>query len=237
MRPDTLLHEMDAWSVEHAVIAPWDEFIAVYNREGNQSIAAIVRAHPDRFSGLAVANPWYGPKAVEILREGFDLGLVGICLHPGRQGFHLTESIVDSLVEVCVEYERPIYSHTGTPICAEPFQLAELARRYPEAAFVMGSAAWSDFCGYDVIPAAEQAPNILVEMSCAAPGFLKTFLERIGPDRALFGSAYPRSCYSFEINKIMRLGLPADVLGKLMSANARRLWGIDTRPFPLGKGG
>jgi predicted TIM-barrel fold metal-dependent hydrolase len=53
--------------------------------------------------------------AVDELKRAFDAGLVGLYLHPGRQGFHLTEAVVDPLIEVCGERGKPVYSHTGTP--------------------------------------------------------------------------------------------------------------------------
>jgi len=220
---------MDEWSVDRAVIAPSDEFVAIYNDEGNRRIGDLARLHPDRFSGLAVANPWYGNKALDCLRRAFEDGMVGLYMHPGRQGFHLTERVIDPLIELCIEYSRPIYSHTGAPVCSMPHQLAELAGRHPDAQFIMGHAAWSDFGGYDAIPAVNQASNITVEMSCTAPGFVGRFICEVGPGRALFGSAYPRSRYAFEIPKIKGLNLPRDVYEKLMSGNARRLWRIGCR--------
>jgi len=221
-----LLQQMDEWSVSHAVVAPSDELVAVYNEAGNGRIVEVVRGHPDRLSGLAVANPWYGAKAVTILQSAFEQGLIGLYLHPGRQGFHLTDEIVDPLVEACIAHDKPIYSHTGTPICAMPFQLAELAARHPKATFVMGHSAWSDFCGYDVIPAAGQAGNILVETSCTTGNFLRRLISEIGAERVVFGSAYPRSRYRHEINKITRLGLSSEILEKVMCENAKRLWKI-----------
>lgn len=223
---DGLLQQMDEWSVSHAVVAPSDEFTAVYNEDGNEQLAGLMRSYPERVSGLAVANVWYGKRAVEIVQLAFDAGLIGLYLDPGRQGFHLTDEMVDPLIELCIACERPIYSHTGTPICAMPFQLAELGRRHPKAKLVMGHAGWSDFCGYDVIPAACQAKNIFVETSCATGDFVRRLIGEIGPERVVFGSAYPRSRYRHEINKIAALNLSPDVFGKVMHENAERLWKI-----------
>ena len=217
---------MQQFGVEHSVIAPSDEFVAVFNDEGNRQIAGFVEQYPEIFSGLAVANPWYGKQAVKTLEDAFESGLCGLYLHPARQGFHLTESIVDSLIEVCIIYGKPVYSHTGTPICAMPYQLAELARRFPEVKFVMGHMAYPDFCGYDVIPAAQQAQNIMIEISCAPAEMVKGAIEMLGAGRVLFGSGQPRSSLQCEIKKLDLLNLSPDVRQKITYDNAHLLWKI-----------
>jgi len=216
----------DHWGISHAVAAPSDEFVAVYNEEGNALLADLVERHADKLSALAVANPWYGPRALDILNRAFDRGFCGLYLHPARQGFHLTESIVDPLIKLCLARDKPVYAYTGTPICAMPLQLAELARRFPKATFVLGHMGWSDFSGYDVIPAARQAPNIIVETSCTTGAMVGLAVEELGAERVLFGSGYPRSHPSYEIDKLKDLTLSQDQLDLYMRRNARRIWKI-----------
>ena len=223
---ESYLERMDRLGILHAVAAPADEFVAVYNDEGNAEMAKWVQSFPDHVSALAVANPWYGPKAVDILQRAFDQGCVGLYLHPFRQGFRLTEAIVDPLVEVCIQRDKGIYSHTGTPICAMPFQLAELARRFPEGRFVMGHFGYTDFAGYDVLPAARQVPNVSIDTSCAWGELVQQAIDALDPPRILFGSGYPRSSPRLEIDKMRRLDLRPDVLQKVMCDNALKFWGI-----------
>lgn len=218
---------MNEAGIDHAVVAPSTEHVTVRNEEGNSLMAALIATYPKKLSGLAVANPWYGKKAVCLLKTYFEQGLVGLYLNPERQGFHITEALIDLLMEVCITYHKPVYCHTGTPVCAMPFQLAELARRFPSVSFVMGHAGWSDFSGYDVIPAAQQAPNILIETSCTTGSLVRDLIETLGPDRVLFGSGYPQSRPKLEIGKIKYLKLRPAILRKLMCDNARKLWGIN----------
>lgn len=220
-----LLARMDRYEIAHAVAAPADRFVAVDNEAGNAGLADLMRRYPKRFSGLAVANPWYGQKAVTLLEQAFAQGLRGLYLHPGRQGFHLTEAVVQPLVDVCRRHHKPVYSHTGTPVCAEPFQLAELARQFPEVTFIMGHAAYPDFW-YDVATAAKQAPNLLVETSCQMGGIIQSVIETVGPERVLFGSGWPRSTPGVELLKIELMKLPPEVLEMVMRTNAQRCWGI-----------
>lgn len=221
------LRQMEKWGIARAVVAPGDEFVAVYNEEGNRWIEEYTRQYPERIAGLAVANPWYGKKAVKLLEKAFESGgMCGLYVNPARQGFHLTEHVIDPLIEVCVRMNKPVYSHTGTPICAMAFQLAELARRFPDTRFVMGHCAWTDFW-YDVIPAAEQAENIIIDVSCTIRSTVRALIDRLGAHRVVFGSGYPKSLPENELEKIRDLNLPDDVFARLMHDNAIQLWGMD----------
>ncbi|MBI2440885.1 MAG: amidohydrolase family protein [Lentisphaerae bacterium] len=217
-----------AWQrlgIGHAIVAPADAQATIANEEGNTQLARLMRRYPKQISGLAVANPWRGTEAVALLEKAFDNGLSGLYLCPPRQGFRLTESIVDPLLKVCHRRRKPVYSHTGTPICSEPLQLAELARRFPEITFIMGHGGYPDFW-YDVAPALRQAPNLMLETSCQMAAVIQQALDAVGPDRILFGSGFPRSKPDFEIRKIQTMGLPAKTLTKIMAMNAMRCWGI-----------
>jgi predicted TIM-barrel fold metal-dependent hydrolase len=221
--PLPLLESMDAFGIAKAVIAPPDEFVAVNNQEGNQRIAEAVKRYPARFAGLAVANPWLKQGGVRILEHAFDTGFNGLYINPGRQGFHLSEAIVDPLLEVCSRRGKPVYSYTGTPVCCEPFQLSELARRFPNVQFIMGHGAWSDFW-YDVLPAASQAPNVYVETSCIPAHMVSEIIQGIGCERVIFGSGYPRSLHQNELKKMNLVGISEEQRMRVFMENARELW-------------
>ena len=213
------------FGIAHAVAAPSDEYVAVYNREGNSLLREIAETQYDDYSYLAVCNPWYGTVGLDELETSFKRNASGLYLFPARQGFKITDTVILPLIELCAGYKKAVYVHCGTPVCAMPFQLAELALLFPQVSFVMGHAAWSDFW-YDVIPAALKAHNILVETSCTTGGMVRAFIDSFGAERVLFGSGFPQSLPENEISKINRLNLPDDVLENVMSENAKRLWGI-----------
>jgi uncharacterized protein len=220
-----LLDRMDQHGIERSVVAPGDAQVAVDNAAGNARMAELATRYPKRLLGLAVANPWYGSQAVRTLERAFDEGLSGLYLHPGRQGFHLVEAVIHPLIEVCRHRRKPVYSHTGTPVCAEPFQLAELARQFPDVTFVMGHAGYSDFW-YDVAAASRQAPNLLLDTSCQVAGALQAAIDAVGAERVLFGSAWPRSAPGVEIRKLELMNLPSDVFQCIVRTNALRTWRI-----------
>ncbi len=223
-----LLREMDRAGIQRAVIAAPDEFVCLRNDEGNRLILDAVRDHADRLCGMATVNPWHGSNGAAALADWLDKGLLGLYLNPLRQGFLLTESLLDPLLEVCAARGAPVHCTIGTPVVAMPFQLAEVARRHPTVTFVLGNASWTDFCGYDVVPACRQAANILVDPSCAIGPSVATFVESLGPGRILFCSAYPRSRHEMEVMKIRSLGLDSAALQAVFHDNATALWRLPT---------
>ncbi len=219
---EAALAEMDALGIARAWIAPPDECVAVYNRRGNEMIAQAVAAHPTRLVGYAVANPWYGAAAVEELERAFRSGLRALFLLPPVQGFQLSDPLVDPLIEVAIAHRAPVYAHTGTPICSEPFQLAALARRHPEARFIMGHMGYADFW-YDGPHAAAMADNIWLETSFMDGDVIAAAIRQLGAHRFLFGSTAPLSAVSPELEKIRSLPIPAVALAKILAGNAEAL--------------
>lgn len=198
-----LLELMDANQVARAVIAPVDRFLAVYNREGNDYILGEGRRHRERFLPLISANPWFGTQAVAEVRRGFEAGAAGLKLHPGLQGFQITDEILWPLIDTAQAYDRPVYFHTGTPVTSMPLQLTELAQRFPASKLIMGHMGFSDFWN-DVADAAKGAPNIYLETSSHWPSFVADLVRAVGSRHVLYGSDHPMNVMSLEIEKIVR---------------------------------
>lgn len=224
---DKLLRHMDEARVDKAILCPSDREIAVLNDAGNRRIAGIVRVHPDRFLGMVTANPWFGGEALETMRRGREEGLCGLKLHPPLQGFQLSSELVDPLANLCGEYGWPVYCHTGTPVCSEPLQLTELARRHPNVSFIMGHMGWSDFA-CDTINAARMSDNITLETSHMIGGGIQEAVERVGAHRVLFGSDAPMSSLRAELDKFTPLEFSAEDRTKVLSATALNLFGAAT---------
>lgn len=218
--PDELLAEMDRYGIDRAVICPVDRCVAVANREGNDYLLGVCRQHPERFYGFAAANPWFGDQAMEEVRRAIGEGLKGLKLNPKLQGFVLNDPVIFPLVELAGELNLPIFFHTGTMVCAEPFQLAWLARHYPQVNFIMGHSAATDFWN-DVVAAAADLPNIYFDTSLHNPSFIGTICQAAGPERVLFGSDYPANPYPIELEK-MENAIPDAEDRKIVMGEAMR---------------
>jgi predicted TIM-barrel fold metal-dependent hydrolase len=219
---EAALREMDACGVARAWICPTDPYVAVRNVEGNDFIARAVREHPDRFVGCAVANPWYGDDALSELRRATDLGLRALFLHPPVQGFQLSNPLVDDLVSLAIRYGMTVYAHTGTPVCAEPFQLAALAGRHGRGKFIMGHMGFADFW-YDAAEAAAIAPNVWLETSLMDGDVISQALRKLGANRLVFGSDAPVSAVDIEVEKIRYLEATGQDIERILCDNAKEL--------------
>lgn len=202
MDSNTLLRQMDNAHVEFSILCPMDRFLAVANREGNEYIAREVKAHPDRFAGMASSNPWFGKKAADELRRALDSGLTGIKLHPVLQGFRLADPIVHPMIEIAQEYGVPVYVHTGTAGIAEPFHAAELARKFPSVNFIMGHAGASDYYN-DTVRALEFVSNLWIETSRNGPANFCHWQVNNITKKVVFGSNAPDYMQDIEISNLL----------------------------------
>lgn len=216
--PEKLIELMDQNEVEKCVIVPIEQYIAVYNEEGNRYILDLINKYPDRFIGFASVNPWYLDKAVEILKKYLDKGLRGLKLNPKLQGFILNSDLVKPLIKVVEEYMVPVYFHTGTMVTSEPFQLAELADDFPKVNFIMGHSGNTDFWT-DTAYAAKSRGNIYLDTSHNLSSAILGLIQAAGEDRVIFGSNMPRSHQTHEIKKILELKLPEQVQEKIFYKN------------------
>jgi predicted TIM-barrel fold metal-dependent hydrolase len=221
--PEQLLAQMDRAGVARAVVGPVHEHITVYNREGNDEILAAVRSYPERLIGFATANPWYGEKAVNELSRSLAAGLCGLVLNSALQGYFIHDELVHPLIRVAAGFCVPVYFHTATPIYALPFQLAELARVFPQVDFIMGHMAAADFWT-DAVIAARQSDNIYIETSFrSGVATIQGAVAALGAGRILFGSSSPESDPDVEIGKIHLLDLPPEAEQLILGGNILRL--------------
>ncbi|MDX6259223.1 MAG: uncharacterized protein QOH84_911 [Kribbellaceae bacterium] len=228
---DHVLADMDEHGVASTVLIPTDREIAVDNRAGNDAILAAAAAHPDRLLPMATVNPWFGERAVAELGRAVGNGAVGLKLHPALQGFVLCHPMAHPVVAECQVLGVPVYVHTGTPPYAQPLQLVELARTFPEVTFVMGHGGSTDLKA-DAQVAAEMAPNIVVETSWTLPARLRQLVEVYGADRVMFGSDAPLSHLGLELANHRAAELAAPDAAAVLGGTARRLFGAG-RPVPM----
>lgn len=221
---DALLGRLDAHGVRTAWLGPVGRWLAVDNREGNEAIAAAARRHPGRLTGWAASNPWYGVRAVDELRRALDDGLVGLKLAPADQGVGLLSPLLDGLLAELAQRGAPVYVVTGTPVAAEPFQLTELARRWPAVPFVMGRSGRTDFA-LDLLAALTGAENLFAETAHNGAGDLRRIAAAIGAGRMLFASDLPANDLGLELARFGRAGFDDSGRAQVLGGVAARLLG------------
>ncbi len=216
-----LLYGMDRAGVERAVIAPVDRLLAVNNREGNDFILRAVADHPDRLIPACAANPWYGEPAVEEVRRAAGMGARLLVLHPFVQGYLANDELVWPLLDAATAEKLPVYVHTGPPGNASPWQVVDLAERYPLVDFIMGHSGATDFWN-DVVDAGMAATNVYLESSLARPFSLAPRLKVVGMHKGIVGSYAPINELTFEWEQARR-ALPPETWPDICGGNLLRL--------------
>jgi predicted TIM-barrel fold metal-dependent hydrolase len=224
----SLLEAMDATGVEKAVIVPPDRNLAVYNREGNDSVLRAAQKHRARFIPACSVNPWYGPPAVEEFRRALGEGARMLVLHPYVQGFAASDELIFPLLDESAVQKVSVYIHTGPPGNSTPWQITELADRYPQVDFIMGHCGATDFWN-DVVNATAAAANIYLESSLARPFQFARYLNAVGKLRGIVGSWAPLNNLRFEWDQ-MRKYIPPEMFGSISGEN---LAGLVTKRGPL----
>src|SRR5262249_16872538 len=130
-----------------------------------------------------------------------------LVLHPAVQGFQANDELVWPLLETAAREKAPVYIHTGPPSHATPWQVIDLAERFPEVDLIMGHCGATDFWN-DVIVAAEAAPNVYLESSCARPFNFERYIRQLGGGRGIMGSACPLNDLVFEWEQMRKVLSP-----------------------------
>jgi predicted TIM-barrel fold metal-dependent hydrolase len=163
-------------------------------RECNQWLWDSMQSYPRRVLGYCYVNPGAGKEAVEEVRRCVgDRGFIGVKLYNEHK---CTDPVVFPIVELAIALGVPILHHAGHlhyPLADQPRisdggDLAELARRYPEAmlicAHICGGGDWEW-----TIKALRNAPSVFLDTSGSVPdeGVIEMAARVLGVDRLLFG--------------------------------------------------
>lgn len=215
---EELVHQMDEYNVEKAVIATYPV---------KESIDAVDR-FPDRFAGAAWVNPM-DPDACDIIRDAvLNHGFKAIKLHPLIHAFRPTDECVFPIAELAQELDIPLTFHTGHPPHSLPWAVAEVADRYPDLKILMihmghGNGIYVQ----SAVDMAKKYPNIYLETSgVSMANKVKEVYETIGPDRVMWGLDAPFHIPAAEILKIALCGLNDKQLEDVFYNNAKKFYNL-----------
>ena len=115
----------------------------------NEEVKKLVDLAPDKFIGFASVDP-NDPKACEKLEHAFTkLNLKGLKLHPGRQNFNPSSSMMDKIYDICEKHNKPIIFHAGlsyekdtTTKNCHPLDFEELAHKRPNLRICLAHFGW-----------------------------------------------------------------------------------------------
>jgi predicted TIM-barrel fold metal-dependent hydrolase len=199
--------KMDRAGIEHAfliAVKSGSTQQKIHRRISYETVAAMVKKHPTRFSGLAGVDPTEGMKGLAHLEYAIkELGFVGAHLYP-----HWFEMAPDHaryypIYAKCAELGVPIQMQVGhclryseerpLPSVGRPITLDTIACHFPELKLVGIHTGWPWV--EEMISVAYKHPNVYIGSDAYAPShwskeFVR-FIDSWGSKKVIFGTDFP----------------------------------------------
>jgi uncharacterized protein len=120
----------------------------------------------------------------------------------------------------------PVLIHSGHPIFTLPWSIEELAIAFPGVKVIIGHMGHGNVVYINAsIDIAARNPNVYLETSgMPMHTKIKDAVDRVGPDRVLYGSDAPFHHPAVEILRVQVSGLEEDVLDRVLRTNGRALF-------------
>ncbi len=224
--PDEFLQMLDESGISHSVIFPLYDRYGDYN-PGNETVREAFATHPDRLTGLFRVDPHLEHQSLDDVERALkEQDFRGLKIHPrSERTFIDDDEFMDPLIEISAASGWPVLVHTGEEQWCRPYMLYVLARRHPEATFVMGHSGQGAF--REGLWTAQECSNIYMETSTLPhQRLIAILIDDLGPERVLFGTDVPFRDPRVELFKIELLDLPNKTRELFMGDNAARLWDI-----------
>ena len=215
-----LLASMDRTGIRLTCVSSSYAICADYRR-GNDEVAAVLRAHPDRFAGYAVINPHY-PEDIEreLARCLDELGCWAVKLHPAIHQYPPDGPAYRRVYAWMNERGGAILSHTF----GDARELDRLSATYPNVVFIQGHEAGA----YDGRTPSPYAPllcerdNVYLDttLSIVRQGAIEMLVEAAGADRLLFATDVPFLDNAHQIGRITHARIPEEDKRKILGSNA-----------------
>lgn len=118
------IRDMDETGISRQILSLTAPGVQIFERDtavalarsANDELAAAVRAHPDRFSGLAAIAPQDPKEAAKELERGVrTLGLKGAIVNSHTRGEYLDDKKFWDIFEAAESLNVPVYLHPTTP--------------------------------------------------------------------------------------------------------------------------
>lgn len=207
---EALIADMEANGIDKTVLLPMDYWILYGEPKVSLEVqlkaySDLQRKYPDKIIAFATVDP-RRPDAVDQLDRAIsEWGLKGLNLYP-QTGFYVNEPSTYRVLEKAAELRLPVTCHTGqlgaAPLRAkygDPIHLDDLVQDFPDLKITAGHMAfgWHEQLFYLAGLRYNLATDVSAWQDVARANFrkfcevLRQALDRLGPDRVLFGTDNP----------------------------------------------
>lgn len=195
-------------------------------RRQNDEVLRAVNHFPNRAFGFVYLNPKHTEASLaELDRCVRDGPMVGVKLWVARR---CHEPELDPLVRRAAELKAVVLQHTylkatgNLPGESTPTDLAALARRHPDAAFIAAHTGADWEVG---IRALRNCPNVCVDVCGFDPtaGVTEMAVRELGAARVLFGSDAGGRSFASQLAKVTGADIPQPAKRLILGENLKRL--------------
>ncbi|MBE0479816.1 MAG: amidohydrolase [Dehalococcoidia bacterium] len=207
---EALIRDMDANGIDKSVILPMDYWLMYGEPKASletqlKAYGELQKKHPDRIVAYATVDP-RRPDASEVLERAVkEWGLRGLNLYP-QTGYFVNEPRSYRVFKKACELELPVTCHVGqlgaAPLRAkygDPIHLDDIIQDFPELRITAGHMAfgWHEQLFYLAGLKYNLATDVSAWQDVARSNYVKFCqvlrhaLDRLGPDRVLFGTDNP----------------------------------------------
>jgi predicted TIM-barrel fold metal-dependent hydrolase len=221
--PEKLVALLDEAGISRAVVMTYTE-APQFNARALDHLAEAVARFPDRLVGFARVHPWYDEAPRLLERAITEHGMKGLKLHPVGTLDHPGSPATVRLLRLAGERGAPALFHCGDEPMTTPTAIAAGAVQAPDTTVILGHMG-----GYlhvdEAIRVAERHPNIVLETSAMPyPDKIRAAVDRIGPDRVVYGSDGPGCPPRLELRKVLAAGLSEAERRLVLHDNMQRLF-------------
>ncbi len=227
-----LVEHMDRLGIERLILSQgFGEYIdhptPDQMREENDRVMRAVRRFPDR----AYGSVFLTPANVEASLQEFDR-----CVRDGpmisigelQTDVRCNSPQLDPIVERAISLNVPISQHTwlkttgNEPGESTPFDMVELAKRYPQANFICEHTGGNWEIG---IPAIRETKNVYAGIAGSDPtsGFVEMAVRELGAERVIYGSDVGGRSFASQLAKVIGAEIPDSAKELILGGNLRRL--------------
>jgi hypothetical protein len=221
---------MDRLGIDRACVSLGNRLVLQPNadelREDNEWTAAVVAQAPDRLIGFVYCSPNHPEMSLELIEEhavsgafrGIKLWVCQYADHPGN----------DPICAGAAELGLPVLQHTwhkttgnfDTESTAD--HLVALARRHPDASFIMAHAGGDWERG---LRAVRHVPNIHPDTCGNDPeaGFTELAVRLVGAERLIFGSDATGRSFASQMAKVTGADISDEQQRLILGENLERL--------------
>jgi len=240
---DDMLRRMDAAGIEQAFLIAARSGPAGHPASQHipyELVADAVKAHPNRFHGLAGLDPTQGMAQVRELTHAIEnLGFIGAHSYPHWFELPPDHAKYYPLYAKCVELDVPIQLQVGQSLVysknfprrsvGRPITLDAVACDFPELKIIgiHVGIPWAE----EMIAMAWKHENVFIGGDAHSPKYwpqsFVQYLNSYGQDKVIFGTDFPVLGFERTMREIDDLGLKPAVRRKFLRDNVARIYGLD----------